>query len=74
MRPVPVLVTLHPQAPHWTICFLSVWLTAPARFLPALARIAVDSNEAGGMPLSGMDKEGATIHLYEMKPLLRCQR
>ena len=25
------------------------------------------------MTLAGMDKEGATIYLYEMKPLLRCQ-
>ena len=41
------------------------------RFLPALARIAVDSNEAGRMPLSGMDKEGAAIDLDQMEPLLR---
>ena len=32
------------------------------------------SDEAGGMTLAGMDKEGATIYFYQMKPLLRCQR
>ena len=37
----------------------------------SLARIAVDSNEAGRMPLSGMDKEGAAIDLDQMEPLLR---
>ena len=36
-----------------------------------LSRVAVNSNEAGGMSLSGVDKEGAAIDLDQMEPLLR---
>ncbi len=36
-----------------------------------LSRVAVNSNEAGGMSLSGVDKEGAAIDLDQMETLLR---